>query len=117
MKSEKWKMKNAKWGNGEAASVSNTVDRPSSASYPSHPGETLKEMLEERGWTQREFARMIGRPEQLISNIINGKSGITAETAVDFAEAFEMSPEFWISLDSRYRLDMELLKRRERKAS
>jgi len=85
--------------------------------YPSHPGETLKEMLEDRGWSQREFARKIGRPEQLISNIINGKSGITAETAVDFAEAFDMSPEFWINLDARYRLHMELLKRRERKVS
>ena len=85
--------------------------------YPSHPGETLKEMLEDRGWTQREFARKIGRPEQLISNIINGRSGITAETAVDFAEAFEMSPEFWINLDARYRLHIEIIKRRERKAS
>lgn len=85
--------------------------------YPSHPGETLKEMLEDRGWTQREFARKIGRPEQLISNIINGRSGITAETAVDFADAFGMSPEFWIDLDSRYRLHTEILKRRERKAS
>jgi len=85
--------------------------------FPSHPGETLKEMLEDRGWTQREFAKKIGRPEQLISNIINGKSGITAETAVDFAEAFEMSPEFWIDLDARYRLHTEILKRQERKAS
>lgn len=85
--------------------------------YPSHPGETLTEMLEDRDWTQREFARMIGRPEQLISNIVNGKSGITAETAVDFAEAFGMSPDFWVNLDSRYRLDMELLRRQERRAS
>ncbi|OPZ87599.1 MAG: hypothetical protein BWY76_00377 [bacterium ADurb.Bin429] len=43
----------------------------------------------------------IGRPIQLISNIINGHSGITAETAVDFAQAFETSPKFWLDLDSR----------------
>jgi len=83
--------------------------------WPSHPGETLKEMLEDRGWTQREFAQKIGRPEQLISNIINGKSGITAETALDFAEAFDMSARFWLDLDSRYRLDVETIHRRERK--
>jgi HTH-type transcriptional regulator/antitoxin HigA len=77
----------------------------------------LKEILEDRGWTQREFARKIGRPEQLISNIINGKSGITAETALDFAEAFDMSARFWLELDSRYRLDVETIRRRERKAS
>jgi addiction module HigA family antidote len=54
---------------------------------------------------------------QLISNIINGHSGITEETAVDFAQAFEMSPKFWLDLDSRYRLDIEMVRRRERKVS
>lgn len=82
-----------------------------------HPGEVLKDMLEDRGWTQRDFAKRIGRPMQLISKIINGHSGITAETAVDFSQVFEMSPKFWLDLDSRYRLDTELIRRRERKAS
>lgn len=81
-----------------------------------HPGEVLKDMLEDRGWTQREFADRIGRPLQLISKIINGHSRITAATAMDFAEAFDMSPKFWLDLDSRYRLDVEMLKRQERKA-
>ncbi|HEY3417563.1 MAG TPA: HigA family addiction module antitoxin [Armatimonadota bacterium] len=85
--------------------------------FPVHPGEVLKDMLEDRGWTQREFAERIGRPVQLISKIINGHSGITAETAIDFANAFEISPKFWLDLDSRYRLDVEMIKRRERKAS
>jgi len=85
--------------------------------FPTHPGEVLKDMLEDRGWTQREFAERIGRPIQLISKIINGHSGITAETAIDFANAFEMSPKFWLDLDSRYRLDIEMIKRQERKAS
>ena len=82
-----------------------------------HPGEILKDMLEDRGWTQRDFAERIGRPVQLISKIINGHSGITAETAIDFATAFEMSPKFWLDLDSRYRLDTEMIKRQERKVS
>jgi len=73
-------------------------------------------MLEDRGWTQKEFAARIGRPIQLISKIINGHSGITAETAIDFAEAFEMSAKFWLDLDSRYRLDVEMIHREERKA-
>ncbi|MHB9025074.1 MAG: HigA family addiction module antitoxin [Armatimonadota bacterium] len=81
--------------------------------YPSHPGETLKEMLEDRGWTQRQFAEMTGRPIQLINKIINGRSGITAQTALDFAKAFDMSPQFWMDRDSRYRLDMEILRQRE----
>lgn len=73
-----------------------------------HPGEILKDMLKDRGWTQRYFANKIGRPVQLISKIINGHSGITAETAIDFATAFEMSPKFWMDLESRYRLDSEM---------
>jgi HTH-type transcriptional regulator/antitoxin HigA len=81
-----------------------------------HPGEVLQDMLEDRGWTQRTFAHMLGRPVQLINKIINGHSGVTAETAVDFAIAFEMSPKFWLDLDSRYRLDVEMIKRQERKA-
>jgi len=76
-----------------------------------HPGEVLKDMLEDRGWTQREFAEKIGRPLQLINKIINGHSGITAGTAMDFAEVFEMSPKFWLDLDSRYRLDVEMIER------
>ena len=92
------------------------TDNDLTPAYPSHPGETLQDMLEDRGWTQREFAKRIGRPEQLISNIINGKSGITAETALEFAGAFDMSAEFWLDLDSRYRLDVEVIRRRERTA-
>lgn len=84
--------------------------------YAIHPGEVLKDMLDDRGWTQRSFAERIGRPIQLISKTINGHCGITAETAIDFAQAFEMSAKFWLDLDSRYRLDVEMIRRQERKA-
>jgi addiction module HigA family antidote len=80
-----------------------------------HPGEVLKAMLEDRGWTQREFAERIGRPVRLVNKIINGHSGITHETARDFALAFEMSQQFWLNLESKYRVDLELIRRRQRK--
>jgi len=83
--------------------------------YAVHPGEILKDMLEDRDWTQRDLAARIGQPVQLISKIINDHSGITANTAIDFAIAFEMSAKFWLDLDSRYRLDLEMLRREERK--
>jgi len=92
-------------------------DNDLSPAFATHPGEVLKDMLEDRGWTQRDFAARIGRPVQLVNKIINGHSGITAETAIDFANTFEMSPKFWLDLDSRYRLDVELIHRRERKVS
>lgn len=82
-----------------------------------HPGEILQEELEARGLTQKGFAEQIGRPLQLINNIVNGRSGISAETALDFAEAFDTSTQFWMNLDSNYRLALARKKRMERKAS
>jgi len=82
-----------------------------------HPGEILKEALEEHGMTQRELAEKIGRPPQLISGIINGRKGITAETALDLADALGTSPELWLTLDSYYRLTIARQHRQERKAS
>lgn len=81
-----------------------------------HPGEILKEALEERGMTQRELAERIGRPPQLVSGIVNGHKGITAETALDLAEALGTSPELWANLDTYYRLNVAR-QERMRKAS
>ena len=85
--------------------------------YPIHPGEILKDMLEDREWTQTELAERMHRPLQLINGIINGRKGITADTALDLAEVFDMSPEFWVNLESNYQLEMARLRRQERKAS
>ena len=69
-----------------------------------HPGEVLAEELEARAMTQRALAEMIGRPEQVISEIVRGKKGITAETALQLADAFDVSAEFWMNLQTAYEL-------------
>jgi len=71
-----------------------------------HPGETLKEELEARGWTQSYLAEKIGRPVQLINMIVNERKGISEDTALDFSEAFGTSAEFWMNLDVQYRLTL-----------
>lgn len=68
------------------------------------PGEFLRDELEERGWTQEEFARVIGRPPRLISEVISGKRGITPETAIRFSAALGTSAQFWMNLETAYRL-------------
>lgn len=68
------------------------------------PGEYLRDELDERGWTVTEFAEILGRPIQAISEILNGKKEITAETAVDLATALGTSPELWLNLQNVYRL-------------
>jgi len=85
---------------------------------PTHPGEVLKDELDARGMTQTELANTIGRPLQTVNMIINGRKGISAETALDLEKAFpEIPADFWLQLDMRFRLNSERLLRRERKAS
>lgn len=68
------------------------------------PGEFLKEELEAWGWSQQELADILGRPPRLISELISGKRAITPETARGLAEAFGMSAEYWMNLESQYQL-------------
>ena len=68
------------------------------------PGEYLRDELNERGWTVTEFAAIIDRPLQAVSEILNGKKAITAETACSFSEALGTTPELWLNLQSAYRL-------------
>lgn len=73
---------------------------------PILPGEILKEELDARGWTQVDFAEIVGKPLQAINEIIAGKKAITPKTAILFSEALGTSPEFWLNLESAYRLDL-----------
>lgn len=73
---------------------------------PISPGEILKEELEARDWTQGDFAEIIGRPIQVVNEIISGKKAITPETAILFSEALGTSAELWLNLESSYRLDI-----------
>jgi HTH-type transcriptional regulator/antitoxin HigA len=69
-----------------------------------HPGEFLRDELDERGWSQVEFAEIIGRPVQLVNEIVAGKRGITPETAKELGAALGTSAEFWMNLDAMYQL-------------
>src|SRR5574337_193016 len=77
------------------------------------PGEILKEEIEARGWTQGDFAEIIGRPLQAVNEILMGKKAITPETAVLFSQALGTTPEFWLNLESAYRLDLLHKEKRE----
>ena len=68
------------------------------------PGEYLRDELDERGWNVTEFAEIIGRPVQAVSEILNGKKEITTETALSLSEALGTSPVLWLNLQTNYRL-------------
>jgi addiction module HigA family antidote len=68
---------------------------------PTHPGEILwEEFLKPMKLSQVAFARHIHVPTQRINEIINGKRGITPQTAWLFAQALGTTPEFWMTLQS-----------------
>jgi HTH-type transcriptional regulator/antitoxin HigA len=70
------------------------------------PGEIIEMELEERGWSQRDLAEIMGRPSQAISEIIRGVKQITPETALELAQAFDTSAEIWTNLEANYRLQL-----------
>jgi addiction module HigA family antidote len=74
-------------------------------SYISTPGEILlEEFLEPMGISQYRLAKAIGKPQSAISDIVNGRRGITAEMAWLLGEALGTTAQFWLNLQSTYDL-------------
>lgn len=72
---------------------------------PTHPGEMLlKEFLEPMQITQKDFASHLGWTYTRLNEIINGKRGISAGSALTLADAFKMEAEFWLNLQRDYDL-------------
>lgn len=69
----------------------------------SPPGETLLEVLEERGITQAELAERTGRPRKTINEIIKGKTAITPETALQLERVLGVPASFWNARETQYR--------------
>jgi HTH-type transcriptional regulator / antitoxin HigA len=68
------------------------------------PGEFLRDELDARGWTQADLAAILRRPPQVVNEIITGRKAITPETAHGLAAALGTSADFWMNLESAYRL-------------
>jgi addiction module HigA family antidote len=72
---------------------------------PIHPGEILREeFLKPMGISINRLARDVVVPPGRISEIVNGKRGITADTALRLARFFGTSPEVWLGLQADYDL-------------
>lgn len=72
---------------------------------PTHPGEMLlKEFLEPSGVTQKEFCEHLGWTYARLNEIINKRRGVSVDSAIAFAEIFNMEPEFWLNLQRDWEL-------------
>ena len=69
-----------------------------------HPGEFLRETLEELGVSQAQFARAIGVSPMRISHVAKGARPVTAELALLFGRALGQSPQYWLNLQATYDL-------------
>ena len=70
------------------------------------PGEFIRDELEARDWTQSDLAEILGRPFRLVNEIIAAKRAITPETAEGLGEAFGTTAQFWMNLETSYRLSL-----------
>ena len=72
---------------------------------PSHPGEILKEeFLEPMDLKQRALSEKMNVSEQRINELVNGKRGITPETAILLSRVLGTSAEFWMNLQTAFDL-------------
>jgi len=71
-----------------------------------HPGEVLKEeFLEPTGISVYRLSKETGLSQTRLSQVIKGKRGLSAETAVKLGKFFDMEPEFWMNLQSMYDIE------------
>lgn len=69
----------------------------------SPPGETVLDAIEERGWTQAELAERLGYSKKHVNLLVQGKAGITEETAVRLERVVGSTAGFWLTREAQYR--------------
>src|SRR5258706_9606997 len=74
--------------------------------HPVHPGEVLADELAELKTSPTELARELHVPANRISQLIAGKRGMTADTALRLEKWLGVSAQFWMNLQKRYELDI-----------
>lgn len=72
----------------------------------SHPGRHLAEYLEEYGISQYRLAKAIQVPPRRINEIVHGRRGVTADTALRLGRYFGTSARFWMNLQTGYDLSL-----------
>lgn len=77
---------------------------------PIHPGEILRDELEELQLSANKFAEKLCVPTNRITEILNGQRAITADTALRLSTFFGTTPEFWLKLQNAY--DLKITERK-----
>jgi addiction module HigA family antidote len=94
---------------------------PRDASHPGpaiHPGEILLEgLLKPLGMTQAAAATALGMSTVRLNELVRGKRGVTADTALRLAQHFKTTPQFWMHMQANFELKVALARRRAMKVA
>ena len=71
---------------------------------PVHPGEILRDELEEAGLSANALSRALGVPANRVTAILNGRRGVSADTALRLARYFGTTPHLWLNLQKAWEL-------------
>ena len=72
--------------------------------FPTHPGEVLKDEIEERGISQRQLAEGMGLTYSVVNEILNGRRPLTAKTALMFEAALDVPADSLMYLQTKYNM-------------
>ena len=72
--------------------------------FPTHPGEVLKDEIEERGISQRQLADSMGLAYSVVKEILNGRRSLTAKTALMFEAALDVPADTLLFLQMKYNM-------------
>ena len=71
---------------------------------PVHPGEVLRDELDELGLSANGLAKGLGVPVNRVTMILNGQRGVSADTALRLARYFGTTPQLWLNLQKTWEL-------------
>jgi antitoxin HigA-1 len=80
------------------------MKKPANGLAPIHPGEFLRETLDELGLTQAAFADALGVSPMRVSYLLKGDRPVTAELALRLGRALGQTPQYWLNLQTTYDL-------------
>ena len=78
------------------------------------PGETLADEIAARGMSQTDLAARLGRPVQVVNEIVRGTKSITDDTALGLEGVLGIPAKFWVNLEQNYRMTRARLREHER---
>ncbi|GAB3630403.1 DNA-binding protein [Pandoraea terrae] len=79
------------------------LSAPFAPDWVSPPGDTILDLIEERGWTQTELAKRLGYTEKHISQLINGRVPLTHDAALRLERVLGSNAGFWLAREAKYR--------------